>query len=76
MVAVETAGTIAPEKVRDALANVDFDSLYGRIRFGENGQIMLPQTVVQIQDGKVVEVFTDRLVNEPIYPVPTWEQRS
>ena len=75
-VAVETAGTIAPEKVRDALANVDFDSLYGRIRFGEHGQIMLPQTVVQIQDGKVVEVFTDRLVNEPIYPVPTWEQRS
>ncbi len=74
--AVEAAGTIEPAQVRDALAKVDFDSLYGRIRFGENGQIVLPQTVLQIQDGKTIEVFTDQMVNEPIYPVPSWEQRS
>ena len=46
-----------------------------RVRFGENGQIVLPQTVVQIQDDKVVEIFTDRFVNQPVYPVPGWDKR-
>src|SRR6185312_538837 len=46
--AVEDAGTIDPAKVRDALTKVKFDSLYGQIEFDENGQIDLPQTVIQI----------------------------
>jgi branched-chain amino acid transport system substrate-binding protein len=55
---------------------VDFESVYGRVRFGENGQIVLPQTVIQIQDDKVIEVYTDKLVNPPVYPVPSWDKRS
>src|SRR5215470_14613687 len=74
--AIETAGTLDPKAVRDALARLDFDSLYGRIHFGRNGQIVMPQTVVQIQGGKVVEVFADGFVNQPIYPVPAWDKRS
>ncbi len=73
--AVENAGTRDRKAVRDALANLDFASIYGRVRFGENGQIVLPQTVVQIQDDKVVEIFTDRFVNQPVYPVPGWDKR-
>jgi len=74
--AIEAAGTIEPKKVRDALAQVDFDSLYGRIHFQGNGQILLPQTVIQIQDGEIVEIFADRLINRPMYPVPPWDNRS
>jgi branched-chain amino acid transport system substrate-binding protein len=75
-VAIEMAGTLDPKQVRDAIAKVDFESLYGRVHFGENGQVAIPQTVVQIQDDKLVEVFTDKLIHQPIYPAPGWDKRS
>ncbi len=74
--AMETAGTFDPTDVRDAIANLDFESVYGRIRFSENGQIVMPQTVIQIQADKVIEVFTDKFINQPLYPVPAWDKRS
>jgi branched-chain amino acid transport system substrate-binding protein len=70
------ASAFEPNDVRDAIAKVDCDSIYGRVRFGENGQIAMPQTVIQIQDDKVVEIFTDRFINRPVYPVPAWDKRS
>jgi branched-chain amino acid transport system substrate-binding protein len=73
--ALQAAGTVDPVNVRDAIAKLDFESIYGRVRFGEDGQIKLPQTVIQIQDGKVVEIFTDKVVNPPLYPVPPWDKR-
>jgi branched-chain amino acid transport system substrate-binding protein len=66
--AVEVAGSPNRKSVREALASLDFESLYGRIRFGENGQIVLSQTVVQIQDGNLVEIFTTKFVNQPRLP--------
>ena len=51
--AIEAANSLDPAKVRDAIARLDFDSLYGRIRFNAAGQISLPQTVVQIQKGNL-----------------------
>jgi branched-chain amino acid transport system substrate-binding protein len=73
--ALQAAGTVDPVNVRDAITKLDFESIYGRVRFGEDGQIKLPQTVIQIQDGKVVEIFTDKVVNPPLYPVPPWDKR-
>jgi len=74
--AIEAARTIESDDVREAIARLDFESIYGRVRFGENGQIVLPQTVIQIQEGKVVEIFTDTFINQPVYPVPHWDKRS
>lgn len=74
--ALQAAGTLEPSPVRDAIAKLDFDTVYGRIRFGDDGQVALPQTVIQIQDGAVVEIFTDKLINPPVYPVPPWDKRS
>ena len=62
--------------MRDAIAKVDFDSIYGRVRFGNDGQIVLPQTVIQIQNGNIVEIFGQDFVNPPLYPVPPWGKRS
>src|SRR5712691_716494 len=76
VMAIDAAGTLDPKQVRDAIAQLDFESVYGRVHFGENGQIVLPQTVIQIQDDKVIEVFTDKFVNQPMYPVPAWDKRS
>ncbi|HVB84226.1 MAG TPA: amino acid ABC transporter substrate-binding protein [Rhodanobacteraceae bacterium] len=73
--AIEAANSLDPKTVRDALARVNFESLYGPIRFAATGQISLPQNVIQIQDGKVVEVFSDRLLAKPQYPMPGWAKR-
>ncbi|MCQ8781545.1 amino acid ABC transporter substrate-binding protein [Mangrovibrevibacter kandeliae] len=74
--AIEKAGSLDPKAVRDAIAQSDFDSLYAHIKYGDNGQIVLPQIVVQIQDGKLVPVYTDKILNQPQYPVPAWGKRG
>jgi branched-chain amino acid transport system substrate-binding protein len=73
--ALPAAGSLDQAKVRDAIAKVDFQSLYSHVKFDEVGQVSIPQTVIQIQNGKVVDVYTDKVLNKPIYPVPPWNKR-
>jgi branched-chain amino acid transport system substrate-binding protein len=74
--ALETADTLDRAELRDAIARCDFDSVFATIRFQENGQIDLPQLVIQVQDGKIVPIYTDHFLNKPRYPVPGWNKRS
>jgi branched-chain amino acid transport system substrate-binding protein len=73
--ALAAAGSIDPKKVRDELAKVDFKSLYGHVKFEQNGQISLPQTVIQIENGKVVPIFSEDFLAKPKYPIPPWSKR-
>jgi branched-chain amino acid transport system substrate-binding protein len=74
--AIEAAGSTDPKKVRDALAKVSFDSLYGHIAFNDKGQISLPQIMIQIQNDKVVPIFASKdFINKLEYPLPPWSQR-
>jgi branched-chain amino acid transport system substrate-binding protein len=72
-VAIEKAGSTDRQKVRDALAKVAFDSLYGHVAFNDKGQISLPQTMIQIQHGKVVPIYGGKkFINELYYPLEPW----
>ncbi|GAA3855051.1 amino acid ABC transporter substrate-binding protein [[Pseudomonas] carboxydohydrogena] len=74
--AIEDAGSTDPAKVRDALAKVKFESIYGPIAFAENGQIDLPQTVIQVQGDKLVAIHgTKGAINPAKYPMPAWNAR-
>jgi branched-chain amino acid transport system substrate-binding protein len=74
--AVEKTGGVDPEKVRAALAASNFDCLYGHVQFNAAGQISLPQTVVQVQHGKLVPIFgAQGFMEKIIYPMPAWNQR-
>ncbi|HXP31944.1 MAG TPA: amino acid ABC transporter substrate-binding protein [Stellaceae bacterium] len=73
--AIAKAGSLDRQKVRAAIAAIDFDCLYARVRYAENGQIDLPQTAIQIQNGELVPVYTDHFLNKPQYPVPPWNAR-
>ena len=74
--AIANAGSLDPKKVRDALSKLDFESLYGRISFSEKGQISLPETVIQIQNGNLVAVYGPKgFVEKPMYPMPPWNER-
>jgi branched-chain amino acid transport system substrate-binding protein len=62
--------------VRDALSKVKFDSLYGPIAFIENGQIDLPQTVIQVQGEALTPIYgANGKIAEPKYPMPAWDAR-
>jgi branched-chain amino acid transport system substrate-binding protein len=75
--AIEKAGSTDPQKVRDAIAKLNFESLYGTISFGQNGQIDLPQTVIQIQNDQVVPVYGQKgFIQQPKYPMPAWNARD
>ena len=56
--AFQKAGSLDPEKVRDAIAATDMVTAYGPIRFNEKGQnIAKSMSVVQIQNGVPVSVY-------------------
>jgi branched-chain amino acid transport system substrate-binding protein len=75
VVAMENAGGTDPAKVRDALAKVSFDSLYGHVAFNAKGQISLPQIMIQIQNDKVVPIYAGNgFVNKLDYPLAPWNQ--
>ncbi|HEU5099629.1 MAG TPA: amino acid ABC transporter substrate-binding protein [Roseiflexaceae bacterium] len=76
--ALEQAGTLDPQKVRDALAKLETTTFFGRIAFDERGvNSGKPMVVVQLQpDGNMYTVFPSNVAEQaPLYPMPPWDQR-
>jgi len=75
--AIENAGSLDPQKVRDALARLDVMTFFGRIKFDDRGvNIYKPMVVEQIQNGVHYTVFPKDVANgTPQYPTPPWDQR-
>jgi branched-chain amino acid transport system substrate-binding protein len=75
--ALQQAGSTDPQKVRDALANLNVVTFYGPIKFsaaGENDS--KPMVTIQIQGGKVVTVYPSDVANATlVYPTPPFGQR-
>ena len=75
--AIEKAQSLEPKKVRDALAALEVETLYGHVKFESTGQIAMSQVLVQILDGKVVPVYASgKFANKPAYPMPKWADRK
>lgn len=65
--AVQKAGGVDPEKVRDALAGLDTPSFFGPIKFDSTGKnVTKPMQVIQIQGGKVVQVWPVASAEKPM----------
>ena len=75
--AIEKAGSIDPQKVRDALAGLNITTFYGPIQFSANGENNAkPMVTIQIQNGKVVTVYPSDVANATMtYPTPPLGQR-
>ena len=78
MYAIEKAGSLDPEKVRDALQNLDVVTFYGILKFDSRGlNVYKPMAVNQIQDGKLMTVWPVGVQNaKPMYPTPPWSART
>lgn len=58
VLAIQKAGSANADKVRDAMAGLDTDSFFGRIKFNDKGEnVSRSMSVIQVQDGKVVTVW-------------------
>jgi len=78
--AARIAGSLEVNAVRDALAGIDFESFYGRVRFTDDGDgdpTLLGPLLIQRQEG-VMEVIAPPggASAAPLYPVPDWEDRA
>jgi branched-chain amino acid transport system substrate-binding protein len=77
VLAAQAAGSLEPEKVRDALGKLDADTFFGPIRFDETGKnTAKPMSVIQIQDGKAVTVWPQGAGAQPLrWPTVPFGQR-
>lgn len=75
--AIQRAGSLEPEKVRDALAKLDVTTFYGILKFDQRGMnVYKPMVVNQIQSGHLVTVWPAGLAEaKPKYPTPAWGTR-
>jgi branched-chain amino acid transport system substrate-binding protein len=72
--AIERAGSLNPQKVRDAIVATNLETIYGHVQFSDNGQIKGTSVVLQIQGGEIYQVFPSG-AKAPIYPFPCWASR-
>jgi len=70
--AIQNAGSINPQKVRDALAKLDIMTFYGRVHFDSTGaNTYKSMASIQIQHGIVTTVYPPDIANAKlIYPAP------
>ncbi len=75
--AIERAGSIEQQKVREAIASLNIETFFGLIDFDEKGRNTKKEMVVmQIQGGKKVLIYPDRIKEkDAIYPDPSWGQQ-
>jgi branched-chain amino acid transport system substrate-binding protein len=77
MYAIEKADSLDPQKVRDALQNLDVVTFYGILKFDSRGiNVYKPMAVNQIQNGELMTVWPLGVQNaKPMYPTPPWNAR-
>jgi branched-chain amino acid transport system substrate-binding protein len=76
--AIEKAASLDPTKVRDALAGIDLNTYYGKVKFDGRGvNIYKPMAVEQYQpDGNKYTVWPADVAEKPaLYPMPAWDKR-
>jgi len=75
--AIEQAGSLDMDAVRQALYDLDVTTFYGPINFDETGKnAAKPMGAIQIQDGVInVVAPAEAAVTDLQYPMPAWDDR-
>jgi branched-chain amino acid transport system substrate-binding protein len=77
--AMQDVGSVNPEKVRDALAVLDYESMYGRVKFtldGDGDPVLMGPAIGQIQKGDLEVVFPEKIgTTTLVFPNPSWSSR-
>jgi branched-chain amino acid transport system substrate-binding protein len=75
--AVKRAGSLDGEKVREAIARMDYNTVFGAFRVDQGGaQITHKMLMFQWQDSKKIIVWPEELTSAtPRFPAPAWSKR-
>lgn len=74
--AVKHAGSLDPQKVRDALASITVETIKGPYKADGQGLSTMDGLTFQIQNGQRVIVWPKHMAEAKyILPMPRWEQR-
>jgi len=75
---VKRAGSLEPEKLREALAALDIETPLGRYKVDRDGvQQGVQPLLTQIQRGRRVVIWPEALAGaKPVLPYPAWETRK
>lgn len=76
--ALQRAGSLDPQKVRDALGKTDLMTFFGPIKFDATGKNTAKSMVLyQVQSGQYKVVAPSKWASSQIiYPAPTWAERK
>lgn len=76
--AIERAGTLDKDAVRDAIAETDMQTFYGNVKFDETGKnIAKPMVLFQVQDGEYKVVAPTKWASSELrHPTPPWSERD
>ncbi len=74
--AMEKAGSLEVEKVREALLQIDTEIFFGKVKFDERGANVKGSSAArQIVDGKFIVVWPQEVKEaDAIFPKPNWGQ--
>src|SRR4030042_1574897 len=73
--AIETAGTLDREKLRNTIGKVEMMTGRGPIKFRENGSAVIKYGFRQWQDGKNVQVYPKEVAISQLRLAPPWDKR-
>ena len=74
--AVERAGTLNWEKIRDVIAKDEFSTINGPIKFTGSENLRTPYMVLQWQKEEIEIVWPPEVATaKPLYPKPPWPKR-
>jgi branched-chain amino acid transport system substrate-binding protein len=74
--AIERAGSLDHDKLRDAIAATNIETIKGPIQFMANGMPVREYFAVQYIDGVETIIWpADMAEREPVYPFPAWTER-
>ncbi len=76
MKAIETAGTLDREKIRNAIGKVEMMTVRGPIKFRENGSAVIKYGFRQWQNGKNVQIWPKEVAVGELLLAPPWDKRK
>lgn len=74
--AVERAGTLDRDDIREAIVETDLDTVVGHVTFREDGTGVVPSVILQYQEGGVELVWPEEFATaDLVYPAPPLDDR-
>lgn len=75
--AIEDAGTLDRDDIRDAIAATDMETVIGNVTFREDGTGVVPTVMLQYQEGEVQLVWPEEFATaDLVYPAPPLSERE